>query len=157
MKKLLTLALLVGTAAVTSAIVLKIKKTTNRIATVSAPLPAVNPTELIAHGETGLSAERLNRIKAQLRVATEKISPITPIVFDQFLSSDDPQKAAGMLETYREKGYTLRADGPRLTVSVTTVADPQALLNAITSVAHVAREHGMTYHGFDFKPASELS
>lgn len=157
MKKLVTLALLVGTAAVTSAIVLKIKKTTDRQATVTAPLPTVKPVELTAHGETGLSVERLNRIKAQLRVATEKMTPTTAIIFNQYLRVADPQKAEGMLETYREKGYTLRADGPHLTVSVSTVADPQILLNTITAVAHIAHQHKMSYHGFDFQPASELS
>ena len=157
MKKLITLALLVGTAAVTSAIVLKIKKTTDRKAAVTAPLPTAKSTELTAHGETGLSAERLSRLKAQLRVATEKMDPSTPIVFNQYVQLSDPKKAQGMLETYTEKGYTLRADGPRLTVSVTTVANPQILLNTITDVAHIVHIHQMSYHGFDFQPASELS
>ena len=157
MKKLITLALLVGTAAVTSAIVLKIKKTTERQATITAPLPSVKSTDLSAHGATGLSAERLSRLKAQLRVATEKMDPATPIVFNQYVGLSDPKKAQGMLETYTEKGYTLRADGPHLTVSVTIVADPQVLLNTITDVAHIAHIHKMSYHGFDFQPASELS
>jgi hypothetical protein len=157
MKKLVSLALLVGTAAVTSAIVLKIKQTTDRQATVTAPLPTIKSKDLVAHGETGLSAPRLNRLKAQLRVATEQLAVDTPIVFEQFVKVTDPQKADGMLETYTQKGYTFRADGTHLTVSVETVADPQILLNHITTVAHIAHSHKMTYHGFDFHPASELS
>lgn len=157
MKKLVTLALLVGTAAVTSAIVLKIKQTTDRKATVTAPLPQAKSVDLVAHGETGLSPERLSRLKAQLRVAMEQVSPDTSIVFEQFVKAQDPQKAAGMLETYTQKGYTFRADGPHLTLSVKTVADPQILLNHITTVAHIAHGHKMTYHGFDYHPASELS
>lgn len=157
MKKLITLALLVGTAAVTSAIVLKIKKTTDRKASVTAPLPTPKTSELHAKGETGLSAERLSRLKAQLRVATEKMDPNTPIIFNQYVQLTDPKKAQGMLETYTEKGYTLRADGLRLTVTVKTVAYPQILLNTITDVAHLAHVHQMSYHGFDFQPDSELS
>lgn len=157
MKKLVTLALLVGTAALTSAIVLKIKKTNEQKAKVTAPLPKPKPVELKAHGETGLSAERLSRLKAQLRIATETMSSTTPIVFEQFLAFVNPQKAEAMLETLREKGYTLGADGTRLTLTINTVADPQVLLNAITAVAHVAHVHHGTYHGFDIHPVSEKS
>lgn len=157
MKKLVTLALLVGTAAVSSAIVLKIKQTTQRKATVTAPLPTVKPIELVAHGETGLSAARLSRLKAQLHVATEHWTKDTPIRFEQYVKATDPQKAAGMLETYTQKGYTFRADGVHLTLSIKTVADPQILLNHITEVAHLAHRQKMTYHGFDVHPAPELS
>ena len=157
MKKLVTLALLVGTAALTSAIVLKIKKTSDTKAKVTIPLPRPKPVELKAHGETGLSAERLSRLKAQLRVSTEKMSTTTPIVFEQFIRQTNLEKSAGMLETLREKGYTLGADGPHVTLSVTTVADPQILLDAITDVAHVAHVHQCTYHGFDFHPVLEKS
>ena len=155
MKKLVTLALLVGTAAVTSAIVLKIKKTTDRKAVVSAPLPPVKPSALSTQGATGLSAERLHRYKAQLSVACEHRDPTSPVTFDQFINVTDPQKAQTMLETYREKGYTLRADGTHWTISVQTVADPQVLLNALTDVAHIAHTHHFTHHGFDLKPALE--
>lgn len=155
MKKLVTLALLVGTAAVTSAIVLKIKKTTDRKAAITAPLPPVKPIALTAQGAPGLSAERLHRLKAQLHVACEHRDPKQAIVFDQFIKISDPQKAQAMLETYREKGYTLRADGPHWTVSIHTVANPQVLLNALTEVAHIAHTHRMTHHGFEIQPASE--
>jgi hypothetical protein len=155
MKKLVTLALLLGTAAVTSAIVLKIKKTTDRKAAITAPLPPVKPISLTAQGAPGLSTERLHRLKAQLRVACEHHDPQQAIVFDQFVKVGDPQKAQAMLETYREKGYTLRADGAYWTVSVQTVADPQVLLNALTDVAHIAHTHRMTHHGFDLQPALE--
>lgn len=155
MKKLGTLVFLIGTAALTTAIVYKIKQTNDRKATISAPLPPLKSAGLITKGPTGLSVEQVHRYKAQLRGACEHLKPTLSVRFDQFIGPIPPQKADGMLETCREKGYTFRADNDIVTLSKITLADPQLLLDHLVEVAHLAHTHKIAHRGFDLVIAPE--